>query len=239
MFCTCFQRGSAPRHLPLPAPAQGRPGEQRRTRSLAQTVTALQQLLAALQRACGYRPRCMHLLGFSQVGCPAVPSFSTDMNAPGVQALLQFLQSGALPALPTAPPCCRGCRPQPSLPPAGALSTPRAGRWPWSLRDSSRPAGSRWAAAWLSRQHCCQNSWQSCGSSSSRRQEARPMGLAARLCSSLAARWIKVGRASSRLPWLLWRAFFSIAGSLFLPQLARQRRPHPCCCLQGTCPGPA
>lgn len=57
---------------PLSSYAQGRAGEQRRTRSLAQTVSALQQLLAALQRTCGHRLRCVHLLGFSQVRCLAV-----------------------------------------------------------------------------------------------------------------------------------------------------------------------
>ncbi|KAL4430866.1 hypothetical protein ABPG75_006122 [Micractinium tetrahymenae] len=51
---------------------EGRAGEQRRTRSLAQAVAALQQLLAALQRACGYKPRCVHLLGFSQGGTVAL-----------------------------------------------------------------------------------------------------------------------------------------------------------------------
>ncbi|PSC68906.1 malonate-ligase [Micractinium conductrix] len=51
---------------------QGRPGEQRRTRSLREVVAALQQLLAALHDRCGYPPRCVHLLGFSQGGTVAL-----------------------------------------------------------------------------------------------------------------------------------------------------------------------
>lgn len=67
---------SAPRRPPSWR-VQGRPGEQHRTRSLAQTVAALQQLLVALQRARGHRPRCVHLLGFSQVRRPVVVRIAT------------------------------------------------------------------------------------------------------------------------------------------------------------------
>lgn len=56
----------------IPPPTQGRPGEQRRLRSLAQTVAALRELLQALQRGCGWRVGRVHLLGFSQGGTVAL-----------------------------------------------------------------------------------------------------------------------------------------------------------------------
>jgi hypothetical protein len=58
--------------LPFPACAflQGRPGEQRRVRSLDATVSALQQLLGQLRQRCGWQAHCVHVLGFSQArGC--------------------------------------------------------------------------------------------------------------------------------------------------------------------------
>ncbi|KAI3429303.1 hypothetical protein D9Q98_005398 [Chlorella vulgaris] len=51
---------------------EGRPGEQRRVRSLDATVSALQQLLGQLRQRCGWQAHRVHVIGFSQGGTVAL-----------------------------------------------------------------------------------------------------------------------------------------------------------------------